>query len=231
MDVTTEQLLPPDVGITLPQPVRSALVDMGIACNQAAIAVTQAYTIQMQMVAASESIEARQQPHGLHSAVTQDLSRSADTYHAQLVVVLARAATTYAVYASQVAAAVAAHRTPPTPDPAVIRPSDVITALDLYLPEICFTADHGEPRVVAEQNADIAQTRKILTDLITHQLKDEPGSGYDDPAHVASEHGGSHDVLVGFPVALHAYAATLVWATGAFSGVAADSSTDSPGTA
>lgn len=232
MSATMQQLLQPDAGTDLPPAVRQALIDMGIACNDAAVAVNQAYALQLQTLAAMEAHQARQQQqHSLTTFVAEDLVRSADNFHAQLVVVYARTTAIYAGYASQVATDVAGRKTPRIPGSEVIRPSDLVHALDIYLPQVRFTAEHGEQKVVDEQNADIAQTRKTLVDLVTHQLQGEAMSSYDDPADVTWGSSGSPELLVGFPEALHVYAATLVWAFSVFTGIADEASgIGSPGT-
>lgn len=224
MGVTTQQLLQPDMGVRLPEGVRGALVEMGWACNESAVFLHQAMTVNIQMESMLELHRAVERPQGLRLQVTADMQQLTDQHFEQAIVVLARAGTAYAVYASQVAAAVAIGRVPPLPGSEVIRPSDLITACGMYLPEIRFTAGDEESTVVDEQNSAVAGARQHLIDLITYQLQGESTFAYDDIAAITVEEDGNGGVsrLVEFADALHVYAAVLVWALSVFSGVKTD---------
>ena len=217
MGVTTQQLLQPQMGVRLPAAVRRSLIAMGAACNHAAVTLQYAATH-------SERIESMVEHHRVSEPgatpplhVITDLQRLADQHFEQAIVVLARAATGYAVYASQVAQAVAAGQEPPPPGSAVILPSDVIAAWGHYLPEIRFgDADSGD-RVAAEQNTAIAEVRRTLVELVTYRMQGESASAYDDIATVTlTDDGGAHR-QVEFADTLHVYAGVLVWALGVFS--------------
>jgi hypothetical protein len=222
MVLTTHQLLQPEMGLRLPADVRAPLLEMGTACNQAAVHLHQALTFTLQVESALETQRTGHRASTLLEQVTTDLHRLADQHFEQAIVVLARASTVYAVYASQVAVAVAAGDSPPLPGSERIAPSDLITAAGLYLPDVNFADCDGGSRVAVEQNAMIAQARRHLLDLITNQMQGTPSEAYDDIATVAAGSDGGESRLVEFPDALHTYASVLVWALSVFSGVRHD---------
>ncbi len=226
---TTHQLLQPDMGLRLPADVRASLLGMGTACNLAAVHLHQAMTFTLHVESALETQRTDPRSGPLMCQVTGDLQLLADQHFEQAIIVLARASTAYAVYASQVAAAVATGGPAPLPGSERISPSDVITAAGLYLPDIRFADDVAESRVVAEQNAMMAQTRQHLLDLITNQMQGTPSASYDDIATVAAGNDGGESRLVEFPDALHTYASVLVWALGVFSGVSQEGSGETSG--
>ena len=223
MVLTPHQLLQPDMGLRLPKDVRASLLDMGAACNEAAVHLHQALTQTLQVESASEMQRTSLRSGPLMRQVTGDLQLLADQHFEQAIIVLARASTVYAVYASQVAAAVAAGDRPPRPGSERISPSDVITAAGFYLPDVRFAEGAAESRVVMEQNTELAQARQHLLELITNQMQGTPSASYDDIATVAAGNDGGESRLVAFPDALHTYASVLVWALGVFSGVNHDS--------
>ncbi|MCM4083915.1 hypothetical protein [Paractinoplanes hotanensis] len=229
MAPTTHQLLQPHMGIRLPTEVRASLLEMGTACNQAAVHLHQALTFTLQVESALETQRTDPRSSPLMWQVTGDLQVVADQYFEQAIIVLARASTVYAVYASQVAAAVASGESTPLPGSERISPSDVITAAGLYLPSVRFNEDDAEQQVVAEQNKTMTQTRQHLLDLITNQMQGTPSSSYDDIATVAAGNDGGESRLVAFPNALHTYASVLVWALGVFSGVSQEESGETNG--
>jgi hypothetical protein len=224
MGVTTQQLLQPHMGVRLPADVRRTLIAMGTACNQSAAYLQWVAAQAMQVESLMEAHRAAEctDTPALHAFT--DLQHLADQHYEQAIVVLARSATIYAVYASQVAQAVAADQTPPPPGSTVIRPSDVIAAWGHYLPEVRFTGD-GD-RVAQEQNEAVAHARKHLKELITYRLQGESVTAYDDIATVTDDGDGDGDGDVNrqveFADALHVYAGVLVWALAVFSGTEPD---------
>lgn len=208
-------------GTGLPEPVRQALNERGKACNLAAIAVTQAFAVEVQYINARE-MQAADEPDHEHvpsdnpsplGQVIRDLETITDRFHAQTLVALTRAAASYAVYASQVAVAVAAGQSLPLPGTEQIRPSDLIAALDHYLPPIQFSRPVGHP-LVAEQNDAVRSAHEALRQVVSQQLWGHHAQAYDDPAAVRAETDGSPEIAATFPEALHRYAAAVAWALG-----------------
>ncbi|GAA3344796.1 hypothetical protein GCM10020358_49470 [Amorphoplanes nipponensis] len=219
MGVTTQQLLQPDMGVRLPVEVRRSLVAMGTACNQAAVHLQYASTHSLHIEAIAEAHRVSEQASTPATQAATDLQRLADQHFEQAIVVLARAATVYAVYSTQVALAVAASREPPPPGAAVILPSDVIAAAGHYLPEVCFS-DDGNDRVAAEQNETVGHARRTLIELVTYRMQGESALAYDDIATVTADGGINRQSE--FADALHVYAGVLVWSVAVFSGVSPD---------
>ncbi|MEU4244001.1 hypothetical protein [Actinoplanes sp. NPDC026619] len=224
MAVGPQQLLQPDMGRRLPVDVRSALVAMGMACNQATMLMHNAFGFSMQVQSLLDSQRASEPASRLAVQVAEDLRDLSDQNFEQAIVVLARAGAVYANYASQVAVALAENTSPPLPQLEPIRPSDVITACGHYLPEVSFEKDSDEPSIVGEQNQAIADARRHLNNLITHHLQSENVLAYDEIAAVAITRAddGDRGRSAEFADALHVYAGVLVWAIGVFSGADPD---------
>ena len=220
MGVTTQQLLQPDMGVRLPVGVRRSLIAMGTACNQSAVQLQYASAHSMQIEAIVEAHRVGEHASTPALQTTTDLQRLADQHFEQAIVVLARAATVYAVYATQVAQAVAARQEPPSPGSTVILPSDVIAASGLYLPEVRFGDDNGKDRVAAEQNESVGEARRTLIELVTYRMQGESALAYDNIATVTADGGVNRQVE--FADALHVYAGVLVWSVGVFSGIRPD---------
>jgi hypothetical protein len=226
MGVTTQQLLQPHMGARLPAEVRRSLIAMGTACNQSAVSLEYAAAHSMRIESMVETHRVSEPAATPSLQVIIDLQRLADQHFEQAIVVLARAATGYAVYASQVAQAVAADQEPPPPGSAAILPSDVIAAWGHYLPEIRFGDDDDGDRVAIEQNTAIAEVRRALIELITYRMQGESASAYDDIATVTVTDDGGVNRQVEFADTLHVYAGVLVWALGVFSGTDPDDRAD-----
>ncbi|MFI7598211.1 hypothetical protein [Actinoplanes sp. NPDC049681] len=218
MGVTTQQLLQRHMGVRLPADVRRSLIAMGTACNQSAVYLQAVSAQGMQIEAILEAQRAADCAGTPAPQAFTDLQRLTDQHFEQAIVVLARAATVYAVYATQVAQAVVTDEMPPPPGSSVILPSDVIAAWGHYLPEVRFSSD-GDDRVASEQNETVAHARRTLSELITDRMQGDPASAYDDIATVTVSDVGGVNRLVEFADALHVYAGVLVWALGVFSGV------------
>src|SRR5690349_5781569 len=80
MAPTTHQLLQPDMGLRLPADVRVSLLEMGTACNQAAVHLHQALTFMLHIESALESQRTAPRSGPLMSQVTGDLQVLADQH-------------------------------------------------------------------------------------------------------------------------------------------------------
>lgn len=216
MSVMTRQVLQRGMGIGLPAQVRGALTEMGNACNTAAVHLHGAQTEVLRMESEMERQRNDESTGPLTQDVAQQLQRLADQHFEQAIVVLASVATSYAVYASQVVVAVAEGKPPALPGTQTIRPSDLITACGLYLPELHFPEDEHSPEI-GEQNTQMRQARQELTNLI-YTMQGESVTAYDEIATVIiTSHNADEHRLAEFADTLHAYASTLVWAIGVIS--------------
>ncbi|WIM99978.1 hypothetical protein ACTOB_003651 [Actinoplanes oblitus] len=220
MSALTHGLLPPGTGI--PAPVRLALNEAAAACNQAAIAVNHAFAFVVQytndrekLIAAAEDRTTGSDKASAWAQVTSDLELIADSFHDQALVALTRAAASYAAYASHVAAELVAGRAAPLPASAMVKPSDLITALDAYLPKIEFPPSDAPG--INGQYADVEAAHHELWQVTSRQLQGENPLAYDDPAAVRAGIGEPYGISAAFPEALHHYAAVLTAALAAFS--------------
>ncbi|GIM93200.1 hypothetical protein [Paractinoplanes toevensis] len=223
MSVIVRQVLPADAGVTLPATVRQALVDHGLACNIAAAAVNQAAVLDQQANAREDDLQVLGRGDQVSRAAA-DIAEATDRFHTLALVALARAATAYAVCASQLAAQViAGEQVTDAECPAGrLKPSDVITAAGLYLPRLIFTPRHqDEQQQVADLNADVRRSYAGLNNVITHQLHGVDAAVYDDLG-AAAALDPTVDVPEVFPGAIYDYAATVSWTVGMLTGVAED---------
>jgi hypothetical protein len=219
MSAITHDLMQCDTG--LPEPVRQALNERGRACNLAAIAVNQAFAVVMQYTTARE-MRAADEPDDQRSQsvrpspqaqVIADLEMIADSFYAQTLVALTRAAASYAIYASQVAVAVVAGQSLPLPGTEQIRPSDLIAALDHFLPLVQFSSAADDSHL-AEQNDKVRTAHEALRQIVSQQLWGHDAQAYDDPSAARAGAGEPYGIADTFPEALHEYAAAVAWALG-----------------
>jgi hypothetical protein len=210
------QVLQPDMGVGLPLPVRQALLEMGSACSEAANALQLATALDHSAVTRQGVLAAHEQT-GVGASVAADIAAMTDVFHDQAIVTLARASASYASYASQVAVAVAADLAPPFPDLTPVRPSVLAADPGRHLPPIQFIGRGADERVIREQNEEIIACRDALVRVVTGQMQRDSFTAYDElaPQRRAAQ---SISLVEEFPVALHQYAAALVWALSVFSG-------------
>lgn len=226
MSAMPHQLLPHDVGNGLTDPVRRVLNAMASACNRAAIAVTHAAAFQVQYTTERETYTASGKPGNLPDAessltrVIADLEMAADSFHAQSLVVLAKAAADYAVYSTQVATELIAGRQLPMPGSEQINPSDLITALSHYVPLIQFPGTESTSAAMRQQGQFVAEAYAALRNVVEIQLAGEEKGIYDDRASVAPDAGGISGISAAFPETLHHYAAAVTWALGVYTDLA-----------
>ncbi|WP_436528218.1 hypothetical protein [Actinoplanes sp. HUAS TT8] len=216
MSAYTHELLQRGNGLS--EPIRQALNEAAMACNTAAIAVNHAFGFQVQYTTERDALSTvnlgehapeSQQPSP-RARVVDDLERIAGSFYDQTLVALTRAAAHYAGYASQVATELLAGRAAPLPEQQPVRPSDVITALDLCLPKIEF--DTPDDPALAEKNAEVLAAHHQLWQVVSLQLRGENPLAYDDPAAVRAGAADPTGISETFPNALHQYAATLTFA-------------------
>jgi hypothetical protein len=215
MSAMSREILPPYGGEDLPVAVHSMLVVLGVAANQAALAVDQAQLLSVQALASQESAHSLQGSGSHLHEVAGMLAQCADRYHDQLLVAYARIASRYAAYAARVAADVTALRRPTTSDVTSVQPSTLINDLGGQLPPLQFTPATGGSAAVQEQNAAIESARTTLTQIVQYQMFGQPSTAYD---FLTNDSRREYDLVVGFPVALHDYAAVVTWAIGVMTG-------------
>jgi hypothetical protein len=215
MSVSSREVLAPDSGQHLPAAVRRTLVDLGVATNHAALAVAQAALLEVQCLAVEEGEQAAR---GQATNVTETaamLAQCALQYHEQLVVGYTVIAARYAVYAARVAADVTSDRQIADVDVTGILPSQLIERLDQRLPPLRFPTQRDHPTVAEDQNDAITEARDHLDTVIQRQMFGSAVTEY-DTVDTAPRPKGSQDLVVGFPQALHDYAAAVTWAVGVF---------------
>jgi hypothetical protein len=212
------QILQPDRGLRLPLTVRDALLDLGVACNDAEGLMDIAAAMDRSAVTRHAHMQAHQETgHAL--TVADDISTIICLLHTQAIALTTRAATAYAVYATRVSIASARGAELPLPDPEPVLPSKMAADVTSFLPPVRFTtADREDESALRVCNNDIESHRENLMNVILGQLKGTDLTNYDEvmgSGRMLLE----RDLVAQFPITLHRYAAAVVWGLGQFAGV------------
>ncbi|RSM75204.1 hypothetical protein DMB66_00090 [Actinoplanes sp. ATCC 53533] len=213
MAVATAAVLEDGMGARLPRPVRGALIDVAVACNDTVVALNAADVELLRALAARAALHSGPAPSPWRPQCVDDLVKCADAQRDRLASVLARIAAPYAVYVSRVASDVVAGRSPSVPDVALVRPSELIADADRLLPAVTFREVH---EALADQNAEVAAARIALFAIIEDERRARSAIRYDDPASAAHYGMDIEGEMIEFPEALLTYASTLAWAVGVF---------------
>jgi hypothetical protein len=215
----THDLLPIGWGLDVPDGVRGILLDLGIACNEAALAVNQAHLLYRCSVHGCETAEAAEACGEAARHRRQYARQWFDctvSYVDQLTAVYTTTAAKFAGYAARLGTVLAARGRFPAvpPDPAPIRPSHVLGAPDSLVPLVQLPAGRaGGGRIVTHNGELAAQHRRVL-EMIDVTVGSHPIDVYDDPARVANRPAETVGLGVDLADALHGYAAACVWGIG-----------------
>lgn len=211
----TFDLLPVGWGLSVPQRIADALVDMGTACNEAAIALDGAYLERRRSLNASQSADACGGKARYREYFARQWSDCTLSYTDQLTAVYTAAAGTFAAYAAAVGMALTTGSELPSADPEPLRPSRLLGEPEVYLPLVQLPVNalpDGE-RLVAHNN-DLASKHRYLVDTMRITLRSQPVDVYDDPARLAVRSVQSIELHLSLAHALHGYAATCAWGVG-----------------
>lgn len=200
------------MGACLPVPVRQALIDYAVACNETVLALKTADVELQRAHAARDALTSSHSVVSWQRRNVDDRARAAAAYTDRLTIALARVAAPYAVYASHVASATLAGSEPDLPHETAVLPSQVIADAGRLLPPIALPARHQE---WVEQNADISTTRDALDAAIAITQRSGAASHFDEPtstqAHTAVDLTTSQ-----LAATLLEYATAVTWAIGEY---------------
>jgi hypothetical protein len=194
--------------------VSETLVDLGVACNEAALALDQAQLQHRYAISACDAAEADGTTARHRWQFARDWCDCVMSYADQLTAVYTRTAATFAVYAVRVVQAFAKNGGFPSADPDPIQPSDVLCALDDHVPLVQMPVVPQAARPIAEHNTELATQHEGLTVVVDLTTKSHPTDIYDDPARLANRPVDSVRLGVDLAHALHGYAAACAWAVG-----------------
>lgn len=203
------QLLPPTTGKNLPVEVREALLELGASCNDAAILLSLTAGVGSFTNRRFENVLALSQSR----QAADDMTLATRGWHNRAIAVFARAATRYAVSASNIAAAVAASKAPEAPAVDHLLPSMLAVDFDQLLPANWFTGDCVVETDTADSIATLLWHRDALKGLIFHRLHGGVLDAYDD-----LQVDGSVDMTAELPLLLHRFATEMVFVLGLVSG-------------
>jgi hypothetical protein len=202
------QLLESTMGGQLPAEVRQALLGLGTSCNDAQTLLGLAAGADNFVQRRIESARAL----GQVAKADDDMALVACSWRNQAVAAYARAAVRYAAYASQVAAAVAAGKTPEMPDTERLVPSALATDFDRLLPVVRFPSVESQAAIAEECNGSLLEMRQRLENFLLRRLSVAEIAGYDD-----LQADGTADMTEELPKLLHRYGTEIVFALAHFS--------------
>lgn len=210
----THDLLPIDWGLAVPTPVSETLVDLGIACNEAALALDQGHLQHRYAISACNAAEV----YGRAARHRWQFARAwcdcTMSYTDQLTGVYTRAAAVFGAYAVRVLAGLADDGELPSCDPRPVLPSHVLSALDDHLPLVQMPMPPGSNQPITEHNAELASQHQDLTAVVDLTVRSHPVDIYDHPSRLANRPADSVRLGSNLAHALHGYAAACAWAVG-----------------
>jgi hypothetical protein len=213
------ELLPVAGDLDLPAPVSAALIDLGIACNDAAAACDLAMHLQRTAITAGEAAIVGTTSGGFRQHAATLAVGCALSYGEQLTSTYAMLAATYAVAAAEVASRAAAGQTPHPPQPALVAPSRVLADPQRQVPQVTLPVGLPPDPTIVDHNRQLAAAHRRLAEVIA-TVRDSSAQdsstldAYDAPHRVAARPDGAIDLSGELPDALHAYAAACCWAIG-----------------
>jgi hypothetical protein len=215
----THDLLPIGWDLDVPDGVRATLLDLGIACNEAALALNQAYLLYRWSVHGCEAAEAAEACGEVTNHRRQYARQWFDctvSYVDQLTAVYTATAATFAGYAARLGATLAARGRLPAelPGPVPVLPSHVLGEPDTHVPLVQLRPAGTGGSSIITHNAELAAQRRRVMEMIGVAVESHPIHVYDDPARVADRPAESVGLSVDLADALHGYAAACVWGIG-----------------
>jgi hypothetical protein len=210
----THDLLPVSWQLMVPREVSSRLVDLGTACNRAALAVEQACLHQRYAAEEIDSASASRESAPYRTEFARQWSDCAVSYTDQLTSVYTVTAATFVAYAAPIAADYAARRTFALTEPRLTLPSHLLGAPDTCIPLVQMPARCGPRHAVAKHNTELAASHHGLMGLVEHTVRSHPLDAYDVPSRAANRPAMSVDLGVDLARGMHAYAANCTWALG-----------------
>ncbi len=210
----THDLLPVTWHLAVPEPVCRRLLDMGIACNKAALAFDQAYLQHRYSVDEFDSATACADGARHRAEFARQWFDCTVSYTDQLAAVYTVTASIFAGYATEIAAEYASEGRIPLSEPALLPPSVVLREPDTYLPLVQMPAGAHAPQPIAEHNTELATSHRGLMDVIELTLRSHPVDVYDVPSRLANRPPMSLGLNVDLACCLHSYAANCAWAVG-----------------
>lgn len=213
MAAATAPLLEKGLGARLPHAVREALIDIGIVCNDTALALNAAHVELSRAHCARDVLHSGSTDFAWRTQQVDDMVKCAAAHRDRLAVILARSAAWYAVYASQVATQVTCGDPPTPPAETGVLPSELIDDAERFLPPVTFRVTRAS---LTDQNNDVATARQVLFTVIDDHRRAGSAVRYDDPFAAEQNARRFPGEATEFPDALLDYASTLTWALGVY---------------
>ncbi|MCU7729574.1 hypothetical protein ODJ79_38150 [Actinoplanes sp. KI2] len=207
-------LLPVSWQLAVPEAVRGRLLDMGTACNRAALAADQAYLQQRYAAAEIDSAAACADGGWYRTGLAHQLLDCAVSFGEQITAVYTVTAATFVAYATLITAIYAAWGYVPPSEPAVTLPSRLLRAPAAHLPLVQMPVGAGTRQAVVDHNDELAAAHRRLMHAIERTARSHPLDVYDHPSRVAGRPALSVGLSVDLACGMHAYAANCVWALG-----------------
>ncbi|GIH18970.1 hypothetical protein [Rugosimonospora africana] len=209
MSLSTHDPLGSSTDLDLPDAVVDVLVDLGLACNAAVVAITHAQTAELSAREAAVAVSATRRSLRWCQRTHGNIALSALTYADMLTAEYAVVAANYAVDAANVAADLLAGRQPQVPEAGRLLPSHVLANLDTSVPLIQIPPSRFDQEIAAGHNEQLVAFHSELVSVIRQRLPASATTDYDDIALAAHRQAGSTELVLEFPAALHGYASAL----------------------
>jgi hypothetical protein len=210
----THDLLPVGWGLTVPPPISETLVDLGIACNEASLALDQAHLQHRAAISACDAAEACGPTAAHRWQFARDWCDCAVSYTDQLTAVYTRTAAVFAAFAVRVASAFSEDGQFPPANPQPIQPSHVLSALVDHVPLVQLPVIPDATVPIHEHNTELATQHQDLTVVVDLTVRSHPADIYDDPSRLAHRPADSIRLGGDLAHALHGYGAACAWAVG-----------------
>jgi hypothetical protein len=210
----THDLLPVGWGLAVPRQVSETLLDMGIACNEAALALDQAYLQHRRSINMGHTAA----PYGDATVHQRQFARHwcdcTISYTDQLLAVYTATAAMFATYAVSLVTTFASSGEFSLACPAAVQPSQVLGAPEVHVPLVQIPVGPEADRRIVDHNSELVARHQGLMRAVDLTVESHPLGVFDDRARLTNRPARSVELSVDLAHALHGYAATCAWAIG-----------------
>jgi len=204
--------LPVAWGLAVPEPICEALLDLGLACNDAALLLDTAQLEHRRSLNGASLAEACGRKAHHRGYLANQLLECTLTYTDQLTAAYTAVACTLAAYAAAVAVALIHGEELPVPDLEPMRPSQVLALPDVYLPLVQMHVDTRRDHALVAHNTDLIGHHGRVHEIVDAITRSDPVDAYDEPSRLANRPVRSVEQHLILARALHCYGSGCAWA-------------------
>ena len=204
--------LPVAWGLAVPEPICVALLDLGLACNDAALILATAQLEHRRSLNGTSLAEACGKRAHHRGYLANQLLECTLTYTDQLTAAYTAVACTLAAYAAAVALALIRGEELPVPAAEPMRPSQVLARPDVYLPLVQMRVDPLQDYALVAHNTDLIGHHGRVREIVEVIARSHPIDAYDEPSRLANRPVRSVEQHLILARALHCYGSGCAWA-------------------